>query len=120
MIITQLLAALFLYFTYTARSVPLLLIAQTLEGFCLSFFTSAFWALPMTTVPRSLMGVVSGAINTAAQIGAFVAPIAVGYLVDAAGGGFGTTFVLLIGSILVSCAFVFTLPKKLETDVSQV
>ena len=109
---TQLLTALLLYLTYVADSIPMLIICQTLAGFCLSFFTSAFWALPMNTVPKSLMGAISGVINMAGQIAAFLSPMLVGYLVGTSGGNFASTFVLLVVTILVSCALVFTLPGK--------
>lgn len=108
----QLGAALFLYLTYTSVSVIALVTFQTLTGFFLSLFSSTFWALPITTVPKALMGVVTGMINTAGQIAAFVSPILVGYLVGAAGGSFGTAFTLLISTILLSCVLVFVLPGK--------
>ena len=108
----QLGAALFLYLTYTSVSVFALVTFQTLTGFFLSLFSSTFWALPITTVPKALMGVVTGMINTAGQIAAFVSPILVGYLVDAAGGSFGTAFTLLISTILLSCVLVFVLPGQ--------
>jgi MFS family permease len=93
----------------------MLVICQTLTGFFLNSFVSTFWALPMTTMPKSLMGVISGLINMAGQIAAFVSPILVGYLVGAAGGSFGTTFTLLIGSLLISAALVLTLPQSRAT-----
>lgn len=110
-IAAQIAAAALLYLTYVSSSTIMLLVCQTLAGFFLSFFTSTFWALPITTMPRSLMGVITGFINMAGQIAAFLSPMIVGYLVGAADGTFGTTFALLIGSILVSCALVFTLPR---------
>jgi sugar phosphate permease len=113
-ITTQLISAFLLYLTFTASSATVLVICQTLAGLCLSFFFSVFWALPMNTVPKKLMGVTSGFINMAGQIAAFISPIFVGYLVEAAGGNFDLTFTLLILSLLVSCAIVFTLPSKLQ------
>lgn len=107
----QLLTALLLYLTFVAESIPMLIVCQTLAGFCLSFFTSAFWALPMNTVPKSLMGAISGVINMAGQIAAFLSPLIVGYLVGTSG-GFASTFVLLVVTILISSALVFTLPAK--------
>ncbi len=108
---TQLAAAGLLYLTYASTSTVTLVICQTLAGFFLSFFSSTFWALPITTMPRSLMGVLTGLINMAGQIAAFLSPMLVGYLVGEAGGSFGTTFALLIGAILVSFLFVLTLPR---------
>lgn len=109
---SQLAAALFLYLTYASTSTPMLIVCQTLTGFFLSVFSSTFWALPITTVPRSLMGVVTGLINMAGQIAAFLSPILVGYLVSASGGSFQSAFTLLVGSILISCVLVFALPGR--------
>jgi sugar phosphate permease len=110
----QLTSALLLYLTLTADSVKMLVIYQTLAGFCLTFFFSVFWALPMNTVPKRLMGVTSGVINLAGQIAAFLSPILVGYLVGAANGKYDSAFMLLIGSLLVSCVIVFTLPSTIS------
>jgi sugar phosphate permease len=110
---TQLISAFLLYLTFTANSTTMLVICQTLAGLCLNFFFTAFWALPMNTVPKEVMGVASGFINMAGQIAAFTSPIIVGYLVGAAGGNYDLSFKLLVASLLVSCAIVFTLPSKL-------
>jgi len=112
---TLLLSAILLYLTYVSTSTAMLLVCQTLTGFFLNSFVSTFWALPMTTMPKSVMGVISGLINMAGQIAAFVSPILVGFLVGLAGGSFSTTFALIIGSLLVSCALVFTLPRPAAT-----
>jgi sugar phosphate permease len=108
----QLGAALFLYLTFASSSTVTLVICQTLTGFFLSVFSSTFWALPITTVPRSLMGVVTGMINTAGQIAAFLSPMMVGYLVGAADGDFGVAFTFMVCAILLSCALVLTLPGR--------
>lgn len=108
----QLMSALLLYLMFITNSTTVLVICQTLVGFCLAFVTSAFWALPMNTVPKALMGVISGVINMAGQIAAFITPISIGYLVKAAGGHFGLAFMLLIASAVASCAIVFTIPRK--------
>lgn len=111
-ILTELVAALLLYVMFTTTSVPLLLLCQTLAGFFLSAFFSAFWAYPMNTVPARLMGVTGGFINMAGQIAAFLSPIVIGYLIDVSNGGFGLTFALLIASLIVSSALVLTLPAR--------
>jgi MFS family permease len=111
----QLLSAVLLFLSYQAQSTAVLVICQALAGFCLSFFFSCFWALPMTTISKDLMGVASGFINTAGQIAAFLSPIAVGYLVEISDGGFGLTFALLVASLLASCAVVLTIPARTHT-----
>jgi sugar phosphate permease len=115
-IATEVLTALLLYLVLTAKSVPALLICQTLAGFSLTFFLTAFWALPMNTVPRQLMGVTSGFINMAGQLAAFVTPILIGYLIEATGGSFDRVFVLLIAAALASSAIALTLPRERAFD----
>jgi sugar phosphate permease len=113
-IATELVSAFLLYLTFTAHSATMLIICQTVAGFFLTAFFSTFWALPMNTVPKQLMGVTGGFINTAGQIAAFSSPIVIGYLVGAAGGSFDHAFILLIVSLLVSSAIVFTLPRNVQ------
>jgi sugar phosphate permease len=108
---TELISALLLYLAFTAHSAGMLVLYQTLAGFFLTFFFSTFWALPMNTVPKQLMGVTGGFINTAGQIAAFGSPVAIGYVVEASAGKFDGAFILLIASLLVSCAIVFLLPR---------
>jgi MFS-type transporter involved in bile tolerance (Atg22 family) len=113
-VISQLLSALFLYLTFTASTATMLVVWQTLAGFFFLSIFSAFWALPMNTVPRSLMGVAGGFINMAGQAAAFVSPLLVGYLVGAAGGNFDHGFMFLIASLLVSCTIALTLSGKTQ------
>lgn len=84
----------------------MVVVYQALAGFTLNFFFTAFWALPMNTIPKSMMAVASGFINMAGQIAAFVAPVLIGFLVQASGGSFGSAFALLIVSLLASAVIV--------------
>lgn len=103
---SQLTSALLLYFSFMTTSASMVVLYQALAGFTLNFFFTAFWALPMNTVPKSMMAVASGFINMAGQIAAFVAPVLIGFLVQASGGGFGAAFALLIVSLLASAVIL--------------
>jgi sugar phosphate permease len=118
-IIAQLVTASMLYLMYTTKSVHTLLIVQTVAGFFLYLFFSAFWALPMNTVPKNVMGSASGVINMAGQIAAFISPLAVGSLIEFSGGEFQFTFIFFIVSILVSFGIVLTLPTKVGQHLEE-
>lgn len=118
-IAVQLVSALLLFLTFSADTATKMVIYQTIGGFFLEAFFSTFWALPMTTVPRDLMGVTGGFINMAGQVAAFISPIVIGYLVEAEGGGFALTFGFLIASILASSVVVFTVSKQPELQQAQ-
>jgi sugar phosphate permease len=109
----QLVSALLLYLTFTAKSETMLVLYETLGGFFLMFSLSAVWALPVSIVPKELMGVSGGFINLAGQIAAFLSPIVIGYLVGAQSGNFGHAFMFLIASLVVSCVLTLTLPSKM-------
>jgi sugar phosphate permease len=119
-LMAEITSALLLYMTFTAHSIAMLIIAQTLAGFFLMSFFSAFWAMPMNSVPRHLMGVASGFINMAGQISAFLAPLALGYLVQVMGGDFATTFLLLIAALALSSAVVFTISPRPHSDRKEI
>lgn len=110
---TQLIAVVLLYLTSTAGSTAAAVLYQTLAGLFLNFFFTCFWALPMNSVPKEVMGVASGFINMAGQIAAFISPLCIGYLIDTTGGSFQTTFILLMGAILTSTLIVLTVPNTL-------
>ncbi len=112
----QLISALLLYLSYISTSSVTLMVCQAFAGFSLNFFFSAFWALPMNTVPRRLMGVASGFINMAGQLAALVSPVLIGFLVGRANGSFKVTFVLLVASLLVSCLIVLTIRSRSIAD----
>jgi MFS family permease len=114
LIAAQLLSALLLYLTVSATSTTSLVICETLTGASLNFFFTAFWALPMNTVPKEVMGVASGFINMGGQVAAFISPILVGYLVGAAGGDYDHSFELMIACLIVSFLIVLTLPRNLR------
>lgn len=114
-ILMQLLSVFLLYITYSTNFVSVMMIGQTIAGFSLNFFITAFWALPMNTVPKQMMGIASGFINMAGQMAAFISPIAIGYLVGVAGGDYDLAFAFLIVSLLVSCLIVFTIPGKIQS-----
>lgn len=118
LLFAQMISAVSLYLSNVSSTTLLLLIWQCVAGFFLSFFISAFWALPMSTVPKNVMGMVSGFINLAGQIAAFAAPVAIGFLVDGSHGGFGSTFVFLVISLLASCACLLVLPAH-DTSARQ-
>jgi nitrate/nitrite transporter NarK len=110
--VTQLGTALFVLLTFLSTSATAVIINQTVAGFFLCSFFSAFWAFPMKTIPRTAMGTAAGFINMAGQLAGFIAPILVGYVFGKSG-SFDAVFGLLIASLLGSTAFALTFSKQL-------
>jgi nitrate/nitrite transporter NarK len=77
----------------------------------------AFWSVAVLVIPEHLMGSGSGFVNTGGQFGGFIAPIAIGYMIDYFGGNYASGFNVLIGSTIISAVIValFVKSKKPTT-----
>jgi len=96
------------YLLYAVESIELVVIFQTLAGFCLSAALGATWALPVSGVSKKMTGRAIGIFNTGGQIPGFISPILIGYLVDLSGGSFNTSFMIMILSIIISAILTLT------------
>jgi sugar phosphate permease len=111
---SNIISAVFLYFTFTTGVMVPAMALLTLSGFfiCLSF--GAIWALPMNVLKPEVMGSSAALINFGGQAAGFISPIVIGFLIEAAGGSFDTAFYFLIAAVLVSAVLATTVrePEK--------
>ena len=111
-IIFQLTTAVLFYLTYTVGSITMLLIYQTPAGFFLSAMLAAVWALPVSSVPKAITGRAIGIFNTGGQMAGLFSPTIIGYLVDVSKGSFNTSFLFMIGCLIVSAAITLTIKTR--------
>ena len=114
LIANQWIDAVCLYFTFTAKSANWCVFWMTLSGFFLHVAFGCFWALPMSAVSKAITGRAVVIVNTGGQIAGTISPILIGFLVQLSGGGFNTTFVLMISGALVSSMFALLVKTKRE------
>jgi MFS family permease len=119
-VVAPVLSALFLYLTLTTTSVTMVMIYQTISGLLLNIFFAAFWALPISAVPKERMGITSGVINTGGQLAGATSPIVVGALVSASGGRFGLTFGVLVICLILVGVIALTLPGRARPKPGEV
>lgn len=115
---SEIIAAICLYMTYNSTSEGLTIVMLILVGFFICIAFGAIWALPMNILPSEVMGGSSAFINFAGQIAGFISPIVIGYLVQRAGGKFGTAFSFLIAGITLSAVIAFTIREKAKVEIS--
>jgi sugar phosphate permease len=96
-----------MYFAYAAENaeVCIAFLCLTACGMFMSF--GPFWALITTRMPTQAMGFLSSIINGAGKIGGAMAPMAIGALIEMAGGSYGAGFVLMEVSLLLCAVLVF-------------
>ncbi|MGD0658995.1 MAG: MFS transporter [Syntrophorhabdales bacterium] len=111
-IICIVLTAVFFYLTYSTAGVSAAIAYNTLAGFFLMAANVAITAIPVTVIPKEIMGVSMGIINFGNQMAGFLAPTIIGFLVQFSGGSFNSTFILLIVACLVSAAISLSLREQ--------
>jgi nitrate/nitrite transporter NarK len=80
----------------------------------------AFWALPMSIIPKSVMGTASAVVTMGGQLAGLVSPMVIGYLVQISGGSFNTSFMFLIAGTLLSSAIALTVKEQKPAAVGAV
>jgi sugar phosphate permease len=110
-IITQVIGAFFLYLTYTVVSPQEAIVYQTLAGGFLYMAMGAFWALPMSIIPKTVMGTASALVTMGGQLAGLVSPMTIGYLVQMSGGSFNTSFMFLIAGTVLSSLIALTVKE---------
>lgn len=91
------------------------IICETLSGFFLYGAFGALMALPMSSISSEITGRAMGFVNMAGQIAGFLSPIIIGYLIQLAGGSFGTSFACLVGATVVSVLVTMTIKENANT-----
>ena len=111
-IICVILTAVFLYLTYSTANVGAAIFYNTLAGFFLMAANAGLTAIPVTVIPKEIMGVSMGVINFGNQMAGFLAPTIIGFLVQFSGGSFNSTFILLIVACLLTAVISLTLREQ--------
>jgi sugar phosphate permease len=100
--ISLVLGALFIYLMYSSASSELAMLYQAISGFFLGFAAGAFWSLPLSIIPKEVMGTASGVVNVGGQLAGVVSPVAMGWLIQKTGGSFEAAFIFIVASVILS------------------
>ena len=107
------LGAVFMYLAYSSVSPDWCVFFLCLcAGIGMFMPFGAFWTIPMNSMSPRVMGFSTGVINTGGQIGGFIAPMTIGYLVKSTG-SFGAGFLFMeICLVAAAVLIVISSPKK--------
>ncbi|WP_176057956.1 MFS transporter [Paraburkholderia sp. BCC1876] len=93
-----LVSALSIALMINTTSMTLLMVYLTVCLLAFNFVYASVFAMPLRYFPEHLIGSATGLMNFGGQMGATLAPIAMGALINASGGAYISAFWLLIGS----------------------
>jgi sugar phosphate permease len=118
--ITYLLAAVFLYVTYKALTLKLSVIGLSGAAFFLYGGFGPFVTIVLDLAPLKTRAAFSGFVSTGGQIGGFLAPIVVGYIVKSTG-SFERGFLFMIAALCCSALCYLALTSyvlKIRTEAT--
>jgi MFS family permease len=121
-IVSALFAILFLYLIFNAPSVTLVITFQSLCTIFHGFVFATVFALPHKVFSKKVIGSAIGIVNLGGMIGAFLAPMAMGYLIETFNGSYTSAFVyLIVCSVLtIIAAVTLNLKKSLSVENAKV
>lgn len=101
--------AVFVYLMFNASNVTMFIIYQSILPFFMTTITILVNALPLKWLPESVGGSAVGMVNFGGQLSGFIAPLSIGFIVDASGGSFSLVVWLLVICGLLCCLSFLTL-----------
>lgn len=112
-------AAVFIYLLANAPTPVMAVVYQTLAQISCTFVTFTVLTQPLKRFPVEVVGTANGIINTGGQIGSFISPMAMGFIIDASGGTYTTAFLFLAGCVLIAAVAGATIPVIKSPDKSK-
>jgi len=107
-----LIAAGFLYLTYSVTSAEWAVAFQCVSSLFMFLAFAAFWGLVIDAIPPEIMGASSGTVNFGGQLAGFVSPVLMGHLIDVNQGSFDMAFMLLIVAAVGASLVALTVNNK--------
>ncbi|MEY8739042.1 MFS transporter, partial [Bacillales bacterium AN1005] len=113
--IVSILTAVLIYGMYSSKTLTSVIIFQILVYFFKSIAFGSIFALLASFILPDKFGSASGIVNFGGQIAGFVAPLAIGFLIDLFNGSYNAAFIFLIAAVALSFIVSLTLravPKE--------
>jgi sugar phosphate permease len=110
-------SAIFIYLMFNAASIPVAFFYLTVSNVFLNAISISVFVMIMKNFPKSSVGTATGLINSIAQIGSFVSPMLIGYVLKVTGENYSIAFATLVGCALVTCIVALTIRQESEGSV---
>ncbi|QGQ47715.1 MFS transporter [Metabacillus sediminilitoris] len=111
-IVSSILVIVCLYLLYNAPSVTFVITFQSLCTIFHGLVFATIFSLPHKVISKTNIGTAIGIINLGGMIGAFLAPMAMGYLIEKFNGSYTPAFIYLIVCAVLSIVAAVALNKK--------
>ncbi|AKJ40989.1 MFS transporter [Pragia fontium] len=107
-VLTAVIAAGFLYMTFTVVSADMAVVYQCISALFMFFAMAMFWGILMDTIPSKIMGRASGIVNFGGQMAGVVSAPIMGWLIHTSGGSYNSAFIFMIVALIASAVVTLT------------
>lgn len=110
--IGSVLAAAFLYLTFSVADLTHAMTFQCISAFFMFFAMGIFWGILMDAISKNIRGTASGIVNFGGQLAGIVSPPVMGYLIQTSGGSYDNAFWFMIFALIASAIVTLTVNTK--------
>ncbi|QGY32858.1 MFS transporter [Pantoea cypripedii] len=102
-------SALFIWLMFNASSVPIAFAWLSLSNIFLNAISISVFVTIIKQYPKASVGTATGLINSVAQIGSFLSPLVIGYLLKLTNQNYATAFLMIIACAVVTCLIALSI-----------
>ncbi|MDE1188243.1 MAG: MFS transporter [Pantoea sp.] len=112
-------SALFIWLMFNASSVPIAFAWLSLSNIFLNAISISVFVTIIKQYPKASVGTATGLINSVAQIGSFLSPLVIGYLLKLTNQNYSTAFLMIIACAVVTCLIALSMTHSNSTVQSE-
>lgn len=102
-------SALFIWLMFNATSVPVAFAWLSVSNIFLNAISISVFVTIIKQFPKDSVGTATGFINSIAQIGSFLSPLVIGYLLKITDQNYATAFLGIIACAIVTCLIALSI-----------
>ena len=102
-------SALFIWLMFNASSVPIAFAWLSLSNIFLNAISISVFVTIIKQFPKASVGTATGFINSIAQIGSFLSPLMIGYLLKLTQQNYATAFLSIIACAVITCLIALSI-----------
>ncbi|MBP2171279.1 sugar phosphate permease [Erwinia toletana] len=96
-------SALFIWLMFNASSIPLAFTWLSLSNIFLNAISISVFVTIIKQFPKDSVGTATGLINSVAQIGSFLSPLVIGYILKLTDQNYSSAFLMIIACAIITC-----------------
>lgn len=112
-------SALFIWLMFNASTVPIAFAWLSLSNIFLNAISISVFVTIIKQYPKASVGTATGLINSVAQIGSFLSPLVIGYLLKLTNQNYSTAFLMIIACAVVTCLIALSMTHSNSTVQSE-